>query len=52
MAGDTPEELLEQTSLSHRQLKLTSDRKPLSFWGMVGAVVVGIILTVLVLSLL
>ena len=52
VAGDTPEELLEQTSLSHRQLKLTSDHKPLSFWGMVGAVVVGIILTVLVLSLL
>lgn len=50
--GDTPEELLKHISLSHRQLKLTSDRKPLSFWGMVGAVVVGLILTVLVLSLL
>lgn len=51
-AGDTPEDLLRQTSLSHRQLKLTSHRKPLSFWGMVGAVVVGIVLTVLLLSLL
>ena len=52
VAGDTPEELLNQTSLSHRQLKLTSDRKPLSFWGMVAAVMVALVLTVLLLSLL
>ena len=51
-AGDTPEELLQHISLSHRQLKLTSDRKPLSFWGIVGAVVVGLLLTVLLLSFL
>ena len=51
-AGDTPEELLQQTSLSHRKLKLTTGRKPLSFWGMVGAVVVGLLLTVLILSFL
>ena len=51
-AGDTPEQLLKQTSLSHRTLKLSSHSKPLSFWGVVGAVVVGLILTALLLSLL
>ena len=51
-AGNSPEELLNQPPLSHRQLKLTAEHKPLSFWGMVGAVVVGIILTVLLLSFL
>ena len=51
-AGSTPEELLKQTSLSHRQLKLTEGRRPLSFWGMVGAVIVALILTALLLSIL
>ena len=50
-AGETPEDLLKHTSLSHRQLKLTTS-KPLSFWGAVGAVMVALILTVLLLSFL